>query len=467
MTRLVVFSNRVPLGDKPSGGLVVALNDTMASRGGLWIGTETVREGSGNGPDALIDHPGASFERLAMALSPQEHASYYLGYSNSVLWPLFHGRADLLSVSVGQFTTYKFVNRRLAELSAPHLRPDDTIWIHDYHLIPLAHELRQLGVRNPIGFFLHIPFPAANGIRALSDNAEFLDWFSAYDLVGLQTQRDVANFIGAFRTLGRAELLSDGRLRFKNDFIQVASFPIGIDATGFRTAAEEAPELPEITTSAQKVMIGVDRLDYSKGLPHRLRGFQAFLRDRHVEADRIAFLQIAPPTREDVQAYKDIRRDLEQLSGEVNGEFGDIGYMPVQYIHRSIPRERLAGLFRRADIALVTPLNDGMNLVAKEYVAAQDEADPGVLILSRFAGAAEQLAEGALLINPYDAASIADGITRAVTMPLEERRTRHDAMWREIARHDNDWWTATFLQSLARAARSRRTSESFFAAAGE
>ncbi len=467
MSRLVVFSNRVPLGDKPSGGLVVALNDTMISQGGLWIGTETPESGPiDNGAD-LKPHPGARFERLTMELTRDEHAQYYLGYSNSVLWPLFHGRADLLDVSAGQFSTYKAVNRRLAERSAPHLRPSDTIWIQDYHLIPLATELRALGVSNPIGFFLHIPFPAASNIRALSDNAEFLDWFSAYDLVGLQTQRDVANFIGAFRTLGHGELLPDGRIRYNKRFVRVASFPIGIDAEAFRAAAEQSPEMPEITTTAQKVMIGVDRLDYSKGLPHRLKGFQAFLREHGAVSDRITFLQIAPPTREDVQAYKDIRRELEQLSGEVNGEFGDIGYMPVQYIHRSIQRERLAGLFRRADIALVTPLNDGMNLVAKEYVAAQDPEDPGVLILSRFAGAAEQLAEGAILINPYDAASISEGIATAVAMPLKARRARHAAMWDQLIRYDNDWWTGTFLRTLEKAVLSRRTSESFFITAGK
>ena len=452
MSRLVIFSNRVPADGPPSGGLVVALQSTMETRGGLWIGTEP---GDEEPPETLVPGPGDSFDRLTMPLSRAEHEDYYLGYANSVLWPMLHGRVDLLDVSSGQRAAYEAVNRRLARLAQPHLRTTDVLWIHDYHLIPLAAALRELGVTNPIGFFLHTPFPDAGSVQALSHSDSFLRWFAAYDLVGLQTSRDVARFLDTFRNAGAAQLISGRCIRWRDEMIRVGSFPIGIDAEGFRDMAEEAIRTQTPPLSQHRLMIGVDRLDYTKGIPNRLRGFQAYLRDHPADEDRIAFVQIAPPTREDVGAYMDVRRELEQLSGEVNGEFSDIGYVPVQYIHRAVPRSAIAGLLRRADIALVTPLNDGMNLVAKEFVAAQAPGDPGVLVLSKFAGAAEQLEGGAVLINPHDPASVADGIQKAAKMPLQERRRRHEQMY-DILRHSNgDWWADSYLRALESAAAIR------------
>lgn len=452
MSRLVIFSNRVPADGPPSGGLVVALKSTMDSRGGLWIGTEP---GDEEPPDTLIPKPGESFDRLTMPLSQAEYEDYYLGYANSVLWPMLHGRVDLLDVSSGQRAAYEAVNRRLARLAHRHLRTTDILWIHDYHLIPLAAALRDLGVTNPIGFFLHTPFPDAGSVQALSHSDSFLRWFAAYDLVGLQTSRDVARFLDTFRSAGAAQLISGRCIRWRDEMIRVGSFPIGIDAEGFRDMAEEAIRTQTPPLSPHRLMIGVDRLDYTKGIPNRLRGLQAYLRDHPAEEDRIAFVQIAPPTREDVGAYMDVRRELEQLSGEVNGEFSDIGYVPVQYIHRAVPRSAISGLLRRADIALITPLNDGMNLVAKEFVAAQSPDDPGVLVLSKFAGAAEQLESGAVLINPHDPASVADGIRKAAKMPVQERRKRHEQMY-EILRHSNgDWWADSYLRALESAAAIR------------
>ncbi len=461
MNRLVIFSNRVPAPGPPSGGLVVALKSTMDTLGGLWIGT-TPEGAPEPGEHALVSQPGETFARLTLPLSPEEYEGYYLGYANSVLWPLLHGRVDLMEISEGYRAAYEAVNDRLARLALPHLRPGDTLWVHDYHFIPLASALRRLGVTNPIGFFLHTPFPDSSSVQALSNSEALLHWFAAYDLVGLQTQADVSRFLATYRTAGAAQLISGSRIRWRDNVIRVGSFPIGIDAAGFREMAEEAfrTQLPYLLP--HRLMIGVDRLDYTKGIPNRLRGLQTYLRNNRADKDRISFIQIAPPTREDVGAYMDVRRELEQLSGELNGEFSDIGYVPIQYIHRAIARSTISGLLRRADIALVTPLQDGMNLVAKEFVAAQDPEKPGVLVLSKFAGAAEQLGDGAVLINPHDPASVAAGIRRAFRMAPEERRRRHSVMWDTLTRTDGDWWASTFLRALGRSAQERMVSHKIY-----
>jgi len=423
------------------------MRETMDAQGGLWIGT------SGE-PNSAVDsrltaHPGANFKRLSMRLTHQEHAEYYLGYANSVLWPICHGRPDLLDIRPAYFDTYKAVNERMAEMSIPHLREDDIIWVHDYHLIPLAMELRKRGVKNKIGYFHHIPFPSAANIMALSNFTELADWFVQFDLIGLQTQRDVAACLEVFRSLPDTQILLDGRLKKGVNDVRVKSFPISIDVDNFaQMAASAVTSRSRVLPANHRLIIGVDRLDYSKGLPQRLRGFQQFLRGRKDEDSLVSLLQISPPTRESVAAYSNIRRELESLSGEVNGEFADIGYTPVQYIHRSVPRHDLAGYYRRASIGLVTPLADGMNLVAKEYVAAQDPENPGVLVLSTFAGAYEQMKDHAIGINPYDSDSIAKGLNTAINMSLENRQERHQALMNDMRETDIAWWVKSYLTSL-------------------
>lgn len=447
--RIVVFSNRLPVGDNPSGGLVVAMKDTMEARGGLWIGT--AGEPHTGAETRLTDHPGATFDRLAMRLTRHEYRNYYLGYSNSVLWPLCHGRPDLLDIRPEFYTAYCEVNARLAELAVPHLRDDDVIWIHDYHLIPLASELRKRGVKNRIGYFHHIPFPSAQNIRALSHVIDLADWLVEYDLLGLQTQRDVAGCLEVFRLLEKTEILLNGRIKRGERVAQVRSFPISIDVAGFaKIAAEAGTGKTRVLPSNHRLIIGVDRLDYSKGLPQRLRGFQQFLGNRDPSRPKVSLLQIAPPTREAVAAYADIRAELEGLSGEVNGEFATIGYTPVQYIHRAIPRHQLAGYYRRASVGLVTSLADGMNLVAKEYIAAQDPANPGALVLSTFAGAYEQMSDFVIGVNPYDATSISSGIHKAINMRLPERKRRYEALMQQMEQTDIEWWTKSYLNALNR-----------------
>ncbi|MEI4471862.1 alpha,alpha-trehalose-phosphate synthase (UDP-forming) [Frigidibacter sp. MR17.24] len=452
--RLICVSNRIPTGAEPSGGLVVALADVLARSGGVWIGAAP---DTAEGPDdSLSEIAGGPFRRLAFRLTEAEHDGYYAGYSNAVLWPVVHDRADLMAYRREDRETYRAVNRRIARMVAAVLRPGDRLWIHDYHLLPLAAELRRLGVDVPIGFFLHTPFPTALALQAMPHGDEICGWLMAHDLVGLQAERDCVHARSALTRVGGIEETAEGLYAHEGRRLRVAAFPIGIDTADFaRTAAEAFDRLPPgIVKPPRQLMIGVDRLDYSKGLPNRFRAFRHFL-DRHEDWHRrVSLLQIAPPTREGLKAYDQIREELEGLAGKVNGAFADITWTPIRYIHRPVPRDVLAGLYRASHIALVTPLMDGMNLVAKEFVAAQDPGDPGVLILSRFAGAAEQMPE-ALVVNPHDEGEIAGQILTALTMPLAERRRRYAALMQDLAARDVHWWSGGFLSALDAAAGAR------------
>ncbi len=442
-----MISNRVPLDGPGSGGLVVALHDAlMAEEEGVWVGSRPV---DGEPPLHLEEHQDdAPYTKLTFGLSENDRNDYYLGYANSVLWPLCHRRSDLIDYEQRFHEAYSRVNERLARMLSEILRPDDRLWIHDYHFFPLAWYLRKLNVSNRIGFFLHIPFPHASELPALPDRDVFADWISSYDLVGLQTERDVATCHEMFRVDGSAEFLKQDRIRHNGRTFRVKAYPIGIDVEVMQSAAEN-PEFPARLKldPQERLLIGVDRLDYSKGIVNRVEAFGAYLDERGPKEPRATLLQIAPPTRENVRAYSDIRDQLEALTGKINGKHAEIDWTPIRYIHRMIPREKLATLFRRADAALVTPLADGMNLVAKEYVVCQNPEDPGVLILSRFAGAAEQL-ESALLVNPYDHDGMARAIDQALEMDLAERKERYQAMYQEISTHDIAWWRKEFLSNL-------------------
>jgi len=444
--RLVIVSNRIPTEAEPAGGLIVALHECLTEIGGLWVGCA---------PDPVdVPTPGltqigeAAYRRATFDITPLEHEGFYLGYANSVLWPLFHRRLDLISVDGRHAEAYLAVNARVARLLADELAPDDLLWVHDYHFLPLAYELRRLGVTNRIGFFLHTPFPMSADLPALPQSDVFPDWMAAFDLVGLQTERDVAALLEMFRSDPEAEILLNGKLRRRGAEFQAMSFPIGINADEFGAQADLAgPDDPLALPAGEKLLIGVDRLDYSKGLVNRFEAFGAYL-DRRDDGDpRATFLQIAPPSRGDLEAYRDIRAELESASGRLNGTHAALDWIPIQYICRPVPRGQVAGLLRRADVGLVTPLADGMNLVAKEYVAAQDPGDPGVLILSHFAGASEQMTQ-ALCVNPYDIDEMADAIRQALSMPLRERKDRHAALLAGVRERGITWWTQNYLARL-------------------
>lgn len=442
-SRLVVISNRLPMGPNPSGGLVVALHDTLAKSGGCWIGAHP-ETGADDGRFEEIDGP--DYKRLAFRLSKREFEHYYLGYANSVLWPLCHRRPDLVSITSEAYECYEAVNRRVARMVASELRPDDIVWVQDYHFIPLARELRTLGIDNRIGFFLHIPFPVLADLSILPNPDEFADNLAHYNLIGLQTRGDVARCLEMFRDDPRAEFLTDASIKFRDRRTAVRSFPIGIDVAGFRADAEREMDDPFGADGPELFAIGVDRLDYSKGLPNRFRAFGRYLELRPPEM-RPCLVQIAPPTRQEVQAYQDITEELQGLTGQINGRFAELDWTPIRFINRSVDRSRLARLYRKARSCLVTSLADGMNLVAKEFVAAQDPADPGVLILSRFAGVAEDMGD-ALLVNTYDIDDMATAIDRAFRMPIEERRERHLGCVSVVENTDAALWSANFVKVL-------------------
>ncbi len=452
MSRLVVVSNRV--GDMTastqSGGLVTALGDALRDGNGIWFGWsgEVVEEGT---PAGLNLERQGNVTIATQPLTGEEYDHYYLGFSNRALWPVFHYRLDLADFDAEAANTYHNVNTRMAKSLAGLLAEDDVVWIHDYHLIPMAAELRKLGVENRIGFFLHIPFPAPEIITAVPHHEWLIDTMFAYDVVGFQTEQDVQNF-GRYAEQTAAVMTPETHpFRTAQRKLKVKCYPIGIDVDAFASmattpeAAERIRHLRRGTISHH--VIGVDRLDYSKGLPDRFRSFRRFLEMFPDHRKTTVMMQIAPPTREELTAYSEIRTELEQLSGAINGAFGDFDWTPVRYIHRSVPRDVLAALFRGSNVGLVTPLRDGMNLVAKEYIAAQSRQDPGVLVLSQFAGAAADLTE-AIIVNPYDADEVAAAIHAAITMSLEERRERHDALLQRIRQRDVARWRTSFLEDL-------------------
>ena len=455
--RLVVVSNRVAPGldRKPeSGGLAVAIRSALVQSGGLWFGwSGEIGEGGGT-PVAVADGP---LTYATLDLSRTDYNEYYIGFANRVLWPLFHFRSALVEFSRANLDGYLRVNRRFARSLAPMLSAEDMIWVHDYHLIPLGEELRRLDQTQPIGFFLHTPFPPAEVLRILPTHQELVRSMCAYDLIGFQTKTDLLAFRDYLLRWAAAEDLGQGMLRAFGRVIEARAFPIGIDVATIAGHAEEANTSRHMRRLRQSIgeralMIGVDRLDYSKGLLNRFEAYAQLLEKYPQTRGRVVFMQIAPPSRTEVPEYRDIRRSLEAAAGQLNGRYGEFDSTPLRYMNKGFSHRILAGFFRASRLALVTPLRDGMNLVAKEYVAAQDPDDPGVLVLSCFAGAAQELPE-AVIVNPFDVEGMAEAIWRALEMPLFERRERWEAMMRVLERNDITAWREGFIGALSRCRR--------------
>ncbi|MBW8822841.1 MAG: alpha,alpha-trehalose-phosphate synthase (UDP-forming) [Xanthomonadales bacterium] len=453
MSRLVVVSNRVALpGQNQAGGLAVGIEAALRARGGVWFGWngKTVRDGSGE----LSEHRDGAIRYVTLDLSRRDVADYYNGFSNRTLWPLLHFRLDLVDYDRATRASYRRVNALFADKLMPLLHDDDIVWIHDYHLIPLAAMLRERGVGCRIGFFLHVPMPSADLVSALPDHALLFSALYACDLVGFQTVRDAERFRSYARLFGGARILEDGTLQFADGRrVRVGAFPIGIDTA--RITAQSAAAVNKAPVRALRqslggraLAIGVDRLDYSKGLPERFRAFGRFLERHPAFRGKLTFLQIAPVSRGEVSEYKLLRNQLEGIAGHINGNHADPDWTPLRYVNRNFPHSTLTGFYRAAAIGLVTPLRDGMNLVAKEYVAAQNPDDPGVLVLSLLAGAALEL-DGALLVNPHDLDGVADAIAVAMAMPLAERKERWQSLMVPIAGNDIHAWCRGFLAALA------------------
>ena len=453
MNRLVVVSNRVavtPDAKTRAGGLAVALQDALRKHGGVWFGwsgkvvPQTTAE-------PTITKDGA-ITYATVDLSRKNSAEYYNGFANRSLWPLFHYRLDLTAFSKQTYSGYLRVNTMFAEKLLPLLEADDLIWVHDYHLIPMGEELRKKGVTQPMGFFLHTPFPAMEIFTALPSHFALVRALCCYDVVGFQTENDLRAFLDYIVHEAGGSILGDHLIRAFGRTVRVEVFPIGIDTEDFVESARQAADSESTKRLRKRVgkrlwLIGVDRLDYSKGLVERFHSFERLLETHPEYRGKVTLMQIAPPTRSEVPEYREIRRNLETEAGHINGRFADFDWTPIHYLNKSFKRQHLAGFFRVSRIGLVTPLRDGMNFVAKEYVAAQDARDPGVLVLSRFAGAAREL-DAALLVNPFDYDAVADAMARGIEMPLEERRERWASMMEKLRANTLSTWRDNFLKAL-------------------
>jgi trehalose 6-phosphate synthase len=453
VSRIVAVSNRVadPHQSGDTGGLAVGLLAALERGGGVWFGwSGEITEGDAH---ALKAYSRCGVTYATFDLSRARYEEYYNGFCNNTLWPLFHYRLGFFEYHRSQFDAYVEANELFARELKPLLEPDDIVWVHDFHLIPLGAELRRAGHTQRLGFFLHTPLPPFEVLRALPVHGQLLELLCAYDVVGFQTERDLSAFRDAVAQPPiAADVLADGSLRHNGRTIHAGVFPIGVDVDAcarLAVANLHSPQLEGIRASlrARKLLIGVDRLDYSKGLPKRFQAYEKLLDDYEEHRGNVVFMQIAPRTRAGVRAYTEIRHELERAAGNINGKYAEIDWVPLRYLNRVVDRGTLMAMFRLARIGLVTPVRDGMNLVAKEYVAAQDPADPGVLVLSTMAGAAEELAD-AVLVNPHDIDAVAAGVDRALRMPLEERRTRHAALLEVLRRNDIGAWRARFVAAL-------------------
>jgi len=448
-----VVSNRVALPNQTAtGGLASAMRAALQERGGAWFGwSGKIARQTGEEVHKRKDGP---VEYATIDLSRADHDDFYDGFANRTLWPLLHYRPDLVDYNRKHLAGYLRVNNLFAERLMSLIRPNDLVWINDYHLIPLAAMLRERGIRNRIGFFLHTPLPAAGLLIALPRHMELLETLASYDLIGLHTRRDRRALEEYFLHEVGSTMRRDGRIRTpEGRLFRAEAFPIGIDTAEVAEAASHAGEHKEIhdlkqSLEGRALIIGVDRLDYSKGLPERFQAYARLLERSPQLHRKVSFLQIAPPSRGGVPEYRQIRRDLERMAGHINGMYAAPDWVPIRYVNNSFPHSLLSGYYRSARVGLVTPLRDGMNLVAKEYVASQDPEDPGVLVLSRFAGAAEELRD-ALLVNPGDTEEVAEALGVALEMPLHERRTRWRRMMDVLQKQDVTAWRNAFLQRLA------------------
>ena len=451
--RLVVVSNRVASiqeGKATAGGLSVAVLEALRELGGLWFGWSGATSASSSA-DITVTRAGP-VSTAVMPLTKVDYDEYYRGYSNSTIWPLFHYRANLVENHRKQYEGYRRVNALFAARLAPLLQDDDLIWIHDYHLIPMGLELRRSGSTHRIGFFLHIPFPPPSVLRCCTEHADLMRALCAYDVVGFQTADDLNNFQAYVTNVAGGRVHTNGDVEVFGQTLVARVYPIGVypdelAATATRSAAGRHATRLKQSLGGRDMMIGVDRLDYSKGLDNRFAAYEHMLTQYPDNRGRVTFLQIAPPSRSDVQTYREIRRKLEAMAGSINGRFAEYDWIPLRYLNKGFQRDQLMGFFRVAAVCLVTPLRDGMNLVAKEFVASQDPNEPGALVLSQFAGAANELTS-AVIVNPYDTEDTALGMQRALNMSLEERRERYQDMMSALQRFDLAAWRQAFVNDL-------------------
>src|SRR5438046_4029840 len=445
-----------------TGGLAAALLPIVEKSGAIWVGSSgRVRDGNLKEPFAEIEALGTG--ALAMLDLPAAHyGGYYEGFANSALWPALHSRADLIRASQEDYLSYREVNAFMARALLRFRKTDSAFWVQDYHFLALGAELRDLGVTQPIGFFLHTPWPARSVIGGVPHHRELIEAMLAYDLVGFQTEEDCENFLSYAQTdLGLA--VHDGVVISSHGRTRAAVFPIGIDPQKFAQQATKAMMHPDVSRlrrslNGEKLAIGVDRLDYSKGLINRIKAFDRMWTPQPSLSRAVSLLQIATPSRGSIEAYGQLQSEVAKLVSDVNGRHGEADWTPIRYLNKGYSQAVLSGLYRTAQVGVVTPLHDGMNLVAKEYVAAQHPADPGVLVLSKFAGAANEL-DTALLVNPHDIDGMARTIATAVSMPLTERRMRWEAMMEKLCAGTIQQWFTAFVDALQESQNDRGPTE--------
>jgi trehalose 6-phosphate synthase/phosphatase len=461
--RLVIVSNRLPVTVKCSdngavslepsaGGLATGLRHAHENRPGLWIGWPG---GTGSLTSAQRESLQPEFDRqriVSIDLSEEDVHRYYEGFSNGVIWPLFHYLLDRVPLDANEWPAYEDVNRRFADAVVRVYQPGDVVWVHDYQLMLVPALVRERVPRARIGFFLHIPFPSFEVFRILPWRQKLLEGLLGADLVGFHTSAYARYCVTAVRHI--LDLEPDGQhISFSGRTVRFAPFPMGIDVTRFEEMSASDAVKKEVAglrkqAAGRKLLLGVDRLDYTKGIPRRLLAFERFLAKNPEWRDKVRFVQVAVPSRLGAEAYKAYRRDVNELVGRINGMAGTVTDVPVHYLNRAFSAEELSALYRAADVMLVTPLRDGMNLVAKEFVASRADED-GVLVLSEFAGAADELGE-ALLVNPYDLDAVGETIARALTMSGTERTARMRALRRRVRANTVHAWATYFLDELDR-----------------
>ena len=469
---LIIAANRLPVSigkdetggfraGSSSGGLVTAMQPVLRDRGGLWVGWPGISQVGLDEIGDLLKEAGkeAGYRLKPVFLTEAERQDFYHGFSNEIIWPLFHDLQSLCNFEPDYWAAYETVNRRYAQVLKENAREEDFIWVHDYHLMNAGAELRELGFAGPAAFFLHIPFPPLDVFVRLPWRTQLLKALMAYDLIGFQTLRDQHNFIQCVQSLVSGVNTEDERLIYlegTDRTVKVGAFPIGIDFGHFARAAA-TKEVSERTRELldwlprRQLILGVDRLDYTKGIPQRLEAFAYALEKYPDLQERITLVQVVVPSREDIPSYGKLKMEIERLVGEINGRFTKpCGWVPIHYVFRSLDFAELVAFYRAAQIALITPLKDGMNLVAKEYCACSLEEE-SVLILSEFAGAAAQLQEDALLVNPHDREGVADAIWQAYAMGKEERKARMARLRRNIEQENVFGWVEGFLKGAVAA----------------
>jgi trehalose 6-phosphate synthase len=441
--------------------MAVAVKAALKNRRGIWFGWSGQVSEEPDARPRVID--GKKVTYVLVDLSKNDVQEYYNGLANSVLWPILHYRGDLQEYSRADASGYLRVNRMFADRLSPLVDEDDVVWVHDYHLMLLGQELRARGHRNRIGFFLHTPCAPPDILQTLPLHEQIFGSLAYYDLVGFQTANDRDNF-GRYLMARGARPARGDAYEIDGRQVKLGVFGVSIETKTYERLARNAGRsamiaLVKESLSDNKLVLGVDRLDYSKGIPDRIRAFERFLEDYPDWRGKVTLLQITPKSRSEVKEYGEIEGEVTGLIGKINGHFGDAAWTPIRYVNRSYSRTVLAGFYRAADVALVTPLRDGMNLVAKEFLAAQDPQDPGVLILSEFAGAAREL-EQALIVNPHETDAVAGALKRALDMPVEERRARHAPMLAHLETNDIAKWAEDYLSALADGRSNRRLLDS-------